>query len=389
MFLKMKVVYYSQPFFADCDFPLVREMQKKGVDVRYYIPLMSGFRSCSILDFPRPIRKWGIYRASSFPEMHPYRDCVDLDRLYFIIGRNFTWWPFTWFLWFYAFFHILFQRAEIMHIIWQLRELENILLYIPFFKKKVMTVHDPIQHSNIVKREINEKRRLRCFRWADVFILLNNIQLEEFSKTYNIDKDRIIISKLGVYDSISKMSLPSIDGLEAFKPYILFFGSISPHKGVDYLLKAMVKLHSDIPNVNLIIAGNGQFPFDTKPYEPLDYIRIENRYIGIKELVSMVKSCLFVVCPYIDATQSGVIQTSFALNAPVVASNVGALPEMVVDDKFGKIVPPCDVEALKNAMNELIEHPAKLANMKENIRSTWKPSMSWSPIADNYIDCYK
>lgn len=384
----MRVIYYSQQFFTDCDFPLVKELQRKGVDVRYYIPLTDGFIRSGILEFSKPLKKWGVYKASNLKEMSAYKDCVDLDHLYFIVGKNINWWPFTWLLWMFAYLHILFQRADVMHITWQLRELENILLYIPFLKKKVMTVHDPIQHSNIVKREINEKRRLRCFKWADKFVLLNNIQLKEFSKTYNIDEDRIIISKLGVYDSISQMTLPSNNQFESYKPYILFFGSITPHKGVDFLLKAMVKLHSSIPNINLVIAGNGKFDFDIKPYKELDYIGIENRYMGIKELVSLIKNSLIVVCPYKDATQSGVVQTAFALNVPVIATNVGALPEMVVDNKYGKIVPPCNDDALYKAMEYLICHPGVIKTMKGNIRKEWLPSMSWTPIAETYISCY-
>ena len=115
---------------------------------------------------------------------------------------------------------------------------------------------------------------------------------------------------------------------------------------------------------------------------------IENRYIGISELVGLVSNSLFVVCPYKDATQSGVVQTAFALDVPIVATRVGALPDMVRDDIYGKIVPPCDSEALASVMTCLIKNKAKLDMYKQNIRTMWYPSMSWSPIVNDYMTVY-
>lgn len=48
----------------------------------------------------------------------------------------------------------------------------------------------------------------------------------------------------------------------------------------------------------------------------------------------MIRNCEFTVVPYIDATQSGVIMSAYAFNKPCVATNVGGLPEMVIDGKM-------------------------------------------------------
>ena len=95
------------------------------------------------------------------------------------------------------------------------------------------------------------------------------------------------------------------------------------------------------------------------------------------------------ICPYKDATQSGVVQTALALKVPVILTNVGALPEMVKDGEYGSIVPPCDSELLAKDIVKMIKKTEILENMKKNITEKWLPSMSWSPIAQNYISIYE
>jgi glycosyltransferase involved in cell wall biosynthesis len=382
----MKVVYFSQPFFADCDFPLIKEMQERGINVRYYMPIGYGFKSSSILELETPIRKWGIHKASKIKGMEKYKKCLDLDKLYFICGRSIKWWPMSWLLWICLYIHILFYRTDIFHITWQLRNFEKILFYLPFVSKKIMTVHDPLQHSGLKKTVQNETDRIKCFKWATNFILLNNQQVDDFSRKYNIPKEKIHISKLGIYDSIKYLDL---EKEENNGQYVLFFGQITPHKGVEYLLDAMPTVNKEFKNVKLIIAGSGRIYFDIDKYADKDYIKIENRYIGISELAKIVCNSMFVVCPYKDATQSGVVQTAFALEVPVIATNVGALPEMVKDGMFGKIVPPGDSAALATAMIDLIKDKEELNKYKNNIKTHWISSMSWTPIVKNLLLLYE
>ena len=383
----MKVIYYSKSFFADCDFPLVNELEQQGVDVRYYVPLQRGFKCASILEFSKPWKKWGIYKASSIKDMQIYKDCLNLNKLYFISGyTTHSLDVFSWLLWIYAMIHILFQWADVWHITYHLGKFEELLLLIPFYGKKVMTVHDPTQHSGKKNYEMTEKARIRCFKWADEYILLNNQQVNLFCEKYNIPNHKICISKLGIYNTISKIN---IDNCKTLDNYILYFGMITPYKGIEYLLEAMLRVHVNLPKVKLVVAGSGKMYFDMTPYKGLDYMIFENRYIGVSELAGFVRNCLFVVCPYKDATQSGVIQTAFALGTPVIATNVGDLPVSVKDGIYGTIVPPCDSDALAKAICELIENRGKLQRMKNNIDNYWKPLMSWSSIANDYLSVYR
>ena len=82
--------------------------------------------------------------------------------------------------------------------------------------------------------------------------------------------------------------------------------------------------------------------------------------------------------------------SAFALNKPVVATNVGALPTMVKDGQYGMIVPSKDAQALALAINTLIEYPQKVEAMMTNIERDYSDGeYSWNVIAQGMIDIYK
>ena len=171
--------------------------------------------------------------------------------------------------------------------------------------------------------------------------------------------------------------------------YILFFGRITPYKGIDYLLRAMKIVHSYFPDVKLVIAGKGNFSFDISEYLELDYIEIRNQFLDDKELVLLIQNSLFVVCPYTDATQSGVVMSAFAFDKPVVATDVGGLPEMVVNNRFGLIVPPNDYDLLASSMIKLLDNSDLLHKLSDNIHKEYSNGeQSWDIISKGLIDFY-
>lgn len=376
----MKVIYYSHHFFADCDFPLVKALQDKGVDVHYYMPLEKGFRRGTIIELDSPIKKSRFIKASKVPELKKFKECIDLDRLYLIQGSK---WPYSIWLWLYTVYHMNRLHADVFHFTWQFTfRLEKL---IPFFlrvKNKVMTVHDPISHSGMNF----EKNRMLSFQFTDSFILLNQIQAEAFSKMYNIPDHKIYYSQLGSYETIRHVSAANHN---IRCPYVLYFGSINQYKGIEYLLKAMKTVHDERPDIHLIIAGGGKFYFDVSDYQQLDYVHIFNRYVGIQELAGFLKDALFTICPYKDATQSGVVQTSLAMDVPVVATRVGNMPEVVKDGHNGLIVPPCDSKSLSSAILRLINDTTLLNTFKDNIKKDKSTYMSWNNIAEQYLKVYE
>jgi glycosyltransferase involved in cell wall biosynthesis len=153
----------------------------------------------------------------------------------------------------------------------------------------------------------------------------------------------------------------------------------------------MDKVCKKHPDVKLVVAGKGKIYFDLNQYAIYSngHLVLLNRYLDDTELVGLIRSSLFVVCPYVDATQSGVIMSAFALNKPVIATNVGALPSMVKNGLYGTIVPPRDVTSLATAINTLIEDPQKIEAMTENIKHDYsKGKYSWNAIAQGITDIY-
>ena len=232
---------------------------------------------------------------------------------------------------------------------------------------------------------IKNFHRFCCIRFTPDFILLNKTQKAPFIKAYGISESRVHLSRLSIYTHLKESaSAPRF----CSNPYILFIGSIHSHKGIEYLCEAMEPIINDLPDMHVIIAGKGQFYFDISRYEKNPNYMFINRYISNEELVSLISNSIAVVCPYIDATQSGVIMSAFALNKPVIATNVGALPETVEDGRYGLLVPLKDSKALERAIRQIIQ-PGIAQQMSENIAHDYSAGVhSWSSIASGMLDIY-
>ena len=381
----MKIIYYSSPFYADCDFPLIGELQRRGQDVRYYISVASFSKRSTLIDLKELYPHTGIYPATKiYQEFNEFRNFLDLSQVY-VVNQKYKqkFHPVNLLLMVRLVIHFLMQKPDVIHLT-KAPCLTQKLFYLAR-KKLVLTVHDPFLHSGATNKMTERDRRM-AFRLIPKLVLLNNRQSSAFASYYHVPDNHIFITKLGMYSSILYVDpLP----FQSDRPFILFFGQIVEYKGVEYLLEAMKRVHSRYPELMLVIAGGGKYYFDIEPYKKLDYVKIINRYIGTGELAGMLRACEFGVCPYKDATQSGVIQTAFTLGVPMVVTNVGALAVAVQHNITGLVVNPCDVNDLANGIMELYSNKEKLNAMRTHIKEEWKKDMGWEYIADDYLKCYE
>ena len=134
------------------------------------------------------------------------------------------------------------------------------------------------------------------------------------------------------------------------KPIILFFGFVRKYKGLDLLLKAMPKILAQV-DVHLLIVG--EFWQDKQEYLDLisqlklkDHVTIVDKYIPNEEIGMYFSAANLLVMPYRSVTGSAVVQLSFSQGLPVLVSDIGALKEIVKEDKTGFLVPEGDIDAI-------------------------------------------
>ena len=308
--------------------------------------------------------KTGVFKAVDiYPEFVKYADFIDIDKFYVVNTSGRLWHIKAFWTNFLLLLFLLRKGFDLIHVVWPLNIYEFVLYFLK--RKMVLTVHDPFPHTGLDTFIVRLRRKF-AFKLIPRFIILNTAQRQQFIDFYKIENERVIDSKLSCYTYL-KTIRPDVSKLPEESEYILFAGKISKYKGLDYLLPAMERVHVIFPTLKLLIAGSGNAHFDLAKYKGLDYIEFRNRFIPDDELVALIQHSKFLVCPYTDATQSGVIMSAFAFAKPVVATNVGGLPEMLGNNKYGMIVNSKDVDCLADGITALLKDEDMLNRFSKNI----------------------
>lgn len=376
----MRIAYISAPAFCDCDIPLVESLQKLG-NVTYILNVSETTRTTSMLNIGGTFDNTGIYHVSQFEGFENITRYLNRDKSYMLwrgngsrkdlIKSGLKLLEF-----------LRDNKFDIIHITWPFAY-DLFPLYL-LRKKIILTVHDPLPHSSNINFASQIYRKI-AFKLLNNFILLNKTQKEEFISRYHLSNKNISVSRLGKYFHLSK--------IDPIKPelsnYVLFFGYISSYKGVDLLCQAMRRIRERVPSVKLVVAGKGEIDFDISQFVNDGTIDFKNYYISDEELAGLIKYSSFVVAPYKDATQSGVVMSSYSLDTPVVVTDVGGLPEMVGYGTYGPIVPANNVEALYEVILHLLENPNEIDSYREKIIADYSTGeYSWNRIAEEVFNVY-
>lgn len=382
----MKVAYLGKIQLSDVDLSYLNAAQKCS-DIFYFMEVTPRFMAGPAYNIRKLYPKCGVFKAVDiYPDMLRLSGFIDIDKFYIVNTSGRLWQLKAFFTNLMLLFFLLKNKYNVIHVTWPLNVYEFILYVLK--RKMILTVHDPFPHTGLDTFIVRLRRKF-AFKLIPKFIILNRNQRQQFLDYYHLDEMRVVNSRLSCYTYLKTVE-PKCDTVKKRLKYILFAGKISQYKGLDYLLPAMREVHKHHPEVKLIIAGSGIFHFDIRQYEKESYMEFRNRFIPDNEMVSLIQNCLFVVCPYTDATQSGVVMSAFAFNKPVIATNVGGLPEMVANEKFGLIVKEKNVEALKLSMNSLLSSPSRLSEYCTNIKKAYEGGeLSWEHEAKIILSYYR
>jgi glycosyltransferase involved in cell wall biosynthesis len=169
------------------------------------------------------------------------------------------------------------------------------------------------------------------------------------------------------YDRSSARRALDVDG-----PVVLFFGYVRPYKGLGVLIDAFAEVLRRIPATLLIV---GEFYEKREPYDRRiadlsigGHVRVVDEYVPNEDVEKYFKAADLVALPYVSATQSGIVQTSYCFGKPVVVTDVGGLPDVVTNGETGYVVPRNDSGTLAGAIVRYFEEDAG-ARMADNIRA--------------------
>ena len=251
-----------------------------------------------------------------------------------------------------------------------------------FLKKYpiVTTLHDPKMHLGEKKLHY-EFIRLLSLKQSDRIILLTNA-----FKQYMIDRgykaERIDVIPHGTFSYYNSKSTNRKS--KVYHNTILFFGRISKYKGLDVLLKAYQRIKERNKDVRLLIVGSG----DVNEYKHLinmPGIELVNKWIDDEKVEEYFNRADFLVVPYVEATQSGVIMVAYSFSMPVIATRVGGLPEQVMDGKTGFLIEPGNIEELVNKCLLLLENKHLINKMGNKALEYSQTYFNWDAIAQKLL----
>jgi len=154
-------------------------------------------------------------------------------------------------------------------------------------------------------------------------------------------------------DILNKQESRNALGIHA-QHVLLFFGYVRAYKGLHILLEAMARL-KHILDIHLLVVG--EFYDDEKKYRTQiqelaleQHVTIHADYVPNDQVSLYFSAADAVVLPYVDATQSGIVQIAYNFEKPVIATRVGGLGEVVLDNITGFVVPPNDPRELADSI---------------------------------------
>ncbi len=239
----------------------------------------------------------------------------------------------------------------------------------------------------------NRRRTLKIFK------ILDNFTYNRYSKIVCVSKQvefallNWIPSNKGKTKVISNaVPIPKFLNSCSVKTYdILFVGRLTKQKSVEILLKAIKILKNKYSkNLKIAIVGDGELKENLNNLTVELGVNREVKFLGVRKDVKelMVSSKIFVLPSRWEGFGIVIIEAMSNM-LPVIATNVGGIPELIEDGKDGILVPPENPKALARAISNLLENEELREKLSKAAYRKVREKYSIDTYSVHMLDFYK
>lgn len=205
----------------------------------------------------------------------------------------------------------------------------------------------------------------------------------DFKNVFKYDKTSVIpFGRFEMYTFSDSLEVKGVGN-----GYYLFFGYVRSYKGADILVDSMRYINKVTNNINVVIAGkdSGKLNDGNLP----ENITLIDKYLDDREITFLISNCKAVIIPHRKASQTGIINSAYAFNKPVISSDIPGVSDFVSDKITGLIFRSENSESLADSIIQLNDNESLYLNIIDNISSDLHLNkLNWFSIANNTLDYY-
>lgn len=269
---------------------------------------------------------------------------------------------------------------------------------VPIFYKRnfIVTIHDLIhQHFQMRKAstldpltyKIKQLGYKRIFKTAInnslKIIVPSNYVKDLLIKEWNIKKDKIIVTYEAVDDKI--FTGRKLEQKINF-PYIFYVGNAHPHKNVEGLIEAFLKLKANYPDLKLVLAGKDHYFWKRIKSRYHDESIKHAGFVIDSKLASYYKGAKCYALPSFEEGFGIPMLEAFACNCPVAASDIEPLREIGKDAAL--YFDPKNIESMAQTIKKILDDE-NLCKQLIKKGSTRYKEFSWERLAKETLEVYE
>jgi glycosyltransferase involved in cell wall biosynthesis len=189
-------------------------------------------------------------------------------------------------------------------------------------------------------------------------------------------------------------------------PLVVMVSRLNPQKGVEYFIKAAARVRQSCPEAYFLVVG-GEYIRTGDTHKPgneyrktlqelASYLGISDhvRFTGMRsDIPEILSSASVSVLPSFSEGISNTVLESMAAGAPVVATNVGGMHELIESGRHGLLIPPKDMPALADAICAILKNTSLAARFSEQARKRIDTEFSIDRMIEEmqtlYVDLLK